>query len=120
MIKPRSLEDKEDVLLLYQQGVPEREDRGVVTQDSDRLMNITFPHRSQIAEAREETPGMEGRLPLRSGGRLAHWLSSRDRAWRWQKLHVVERAGGGKLRGGSDSRATFPGPLEGCVDAYGG
>ena len=119
MIKPRLLEDKEDMLLLYQQRVPERENRGVVTQDSDRLMNITFPHRSQIAEAREETPGVEGRLPLRSGGRLVYWLSGRDWAWRRQKLHVVERAGGGKLRGGSGSRAAFPGPLEGRVDALG-
>jgi len=82
MIKPRPLEDKENMSLLYQQRVSERENCGVITQDSDRLMNITLPHRSQIAEAREETPGVERRLPLRSGGRLVHWLSGGDWARR--------------------------------------
>jgi len=120
MIKPRPLGDKEHVLLFHQHGIPECENRGVVTQDSDRLMNITLPHRSQIAEAREETPGMEGRLPLRGGGRLVHWLIGRDWARRRQKLYVVERAGVGRTRGGPGSRAAFPGLFEGCANALGG
>ena len=46
MEEARALEDEEYITLLDQQGVPEREDRGVVTQDTDRLMNMTFPHGS--------------------------------------------------------------------------
>jgi len=46
MVEARALEDEENITLLDQRGVPEHEDRGVVTQDTDRLMNMTFLHGS--------------------------------------------------------------------------
>jgi len=78
-----TLEDEEDVLLFNQQGVPKGEDRGVITQDTDRLMNIALPHGSQVAEAREETPRVEGRPPYRGSGHFVHRLTGWDRARRW-------------------------------------
>jgi len=120
MIKAWALENEEHVVLFNQRRVPEREDCGVVTQDTDRLMNVAFPHGSQVAEAREETPGVEGRMPRRSSVHLAHWQNGRDRVRRRQELHPVERARGGWRGGGPGARAAPPGSLEGCTDTLGG
>jgi len=119
MVKTGALENEEHVTLFNQWGVPECKDRGVITQDTDCLMNVAFPYRSQVAEAREETPRMERRLPYQGSGRADHWLLSPNRHKRRQKLHVCEGARGGRLGGGPGGRVAFPRPPEGRMGALG-